>query len=77
MSPKEEVLHAISFLFDGLDGTAIEKIDRKVRELPGLEWFDLFSRFVAHHNIRKAPASWLTRRSAAATQTGSAELRPG
>jgi rubrerythrin len=77
MSPKEEVVHAIRFLFDGLDGPAIERIERKVRELPGLEWFDLFSRFVAHHNIRKAPASWMSKRSATPIQTGAAELRPG
>src|SRR3954454_14311287 len=46
MSPKADVIHAIRFLFDGLDGTAIARIEDKMRSLPGLEWFDLFTRFV-------------------------------
>jgi hypothetical protein len=29
-----------------------------MRELPGLEWFDLFTKFVKTRNIRKAPESW-------------------
>lgn len=58
MSPKSEVCHAISFLFDGMDGDASQRIDQKVRELPGLEWFDMFTRFVQENNIRKAPRSW-------------------
>ena len=61
MCSKEDVHHAIRFLFDGMDGTVIEKIDSKMRELPGLGWFDLFSRFVKRHNIRRAPASWMPR----------------
>jgi rubrerythrin len=59
MSPKSEVFHAIRFLFDGMEGVDPGSIDRKMRELPGLEWFDLFTRFVTHHQIRKAPASWI------------------
>jgi hypothetical protein len=59
MSPKSEVFHAIQFLFDGIDGEGAANVDRKMRELPGLEWFDLFGRFARHHQIRKAPASWI------------------
>lgn len=61
MCEKEESVHAIRFLFDGLDGTACAAIDRKTRELPGLEWFDLFTRFARQHNIRKSPASWFAK----------------
>jgi rubrerythrin len=59
MCSKDDVCHAIRFLFDGMDGTAVEKIERKIQELPGLGWFDLFSGFVTRHNIRRAPASWM------------------
>src|SRR5262245_12672512 len=45
MSSKEEVCHAIRFLFDGADGTAVRAIEDKVRDLPGLEWFDMFTKF--------------------------------
>jgi hypothetical protein len=65
MSERADVCHAIRYLFDGADGTAIRAIERKVRELPGLEWFDLFTRFVERHDIRRAPASWAPRRRAA------------
>jgi hypothetical protein len=65
MSPKEDVCHAIRFLFDGVDGDACGKIDRKMRELPGLEWFDLFTKFVEEHHIHRAPNAWLCRRDAA------------
>jgi hypothetical protein len=52
----------IRHLFDGLDGPYCDLIDKKMRELPGLEWFDLFTKFVREHNIRKAPDSWFPRR---------------
>lgn len=58
MSPKEEVFHTLRFLFDGQDGDAVAQIEQRVRQLPGLEWFDLFTRFVQKHDLRKAPASW-------------------
>ncbi|MFO0755452.1 MAG: acyl-ACP desaturase [Byssovorax sp.] len=58
MCPREDVLHAIRFLFDGMEGPVSGRIDAKMRELPGLEWFDLFTRFVEEHRIPKAPASW-------------------
>lgn len=77
MSPKEDVVHAVRFLFDGVDGTAIERIDRKVRELPGLEWFDLFTRFAAHHNIRKAPAVWMSKRAEAKDHAFASTLNAG
>jgi fatty acid desaturase len=66
MLDKPDVLHGIRFLFDGMEGDVIPAIEARVRELPGLEWFDLFSRFVARHQLRRAPASWLAqpRRSA-------------
>jgi len=59
MCPKEDVVHIIRFLFDGLDGTAIARIEEKIRDLPGLEWFDMFTKFAERHGIRRAPASWL------------------
>jgi len=61
MSSKADVIHVVRFLFDGMDGQDAGNVDRKMRELPGLEWFDLFTRFATQHQIRKAPASWLQR----------------
>jgi rubrerythrin len=61
MSPRPETYHAIRFLFDGVDGTAIDRIERKIRELPGLEWFDMFSKFARDNDLRRAPASWMPR----------------
>jgi hypothetical protein len=58
MSPKSEVCHVLRFLFDGADGEAIPHIEQRVRDLPGLEWFDLFTKFVRKHGIRRAPKSW-------------------
>lgn len=59
MSPKSEVYHALQFLFDGMHGSAANKIDQRVRELPGLEWFDMFSKFVVKHQIPRAPDAWI------------------
>jgi len=59
MCEKDHVLHATRFLFDGIDGDAILQIERKVRELPGLEWFDLFSKFARDNDIRAAPSAWM------------------
>jgi len=64
MCKKEDVCHAIRFLFDGNDGTAIRKIEEKIRELPGLEWFDLFAKFADQHGLSRAPASWYNHRRA-------------
>lgn len=61
MCPTEEAVHAIQFLFDGLDGPYISKIEEKVREMPGLEWFDMFTAFARRHNIGRAPDSWLAK----------------
>lgn len=61
MCPRSESIHAIRYLFDGVDGDACGAIDRKVRELPGLEWFDLFTRFARQNGIRKAPDAWFPR----------------
>ncbi len=58
MSSKEDVDHAIRFLFDGREGEAIDKVERKVRELPGLGWFDLFRKYVTKNDLRPAPDSW-------------------
>jgi hypothetical protein len=62
MSPKEDVIHIVRFLFDGLDGTSISRVESKVRALPGLEWFDLFTRFAERHAIRRAPDAWFSPR---------------
>ena len=59
MSPTEEAVHAIRFLFDGRDGAAIGHVERRMRELPGIEWFDLFTKYVVKHDIRTAPREWL------------------
>lgn len=59
MCAKEEVVHSIRFLFDGLDGEAIRRIEEKVRrDLPGLEWFDMFTKFAERYDIRRAPDHW-------------------
>ena len=72
MSPREESVHAIRFLFDGTEGTAIEKIEQKMRELPGLEWFDLFTKYANDNGIRRAPASWFPARSRTAGSAATA-----
>jgi hypothetical protein len=59
MCDTEDSIHAIRHLFDGTEGTICDLIDRKTRELPGLEWFDLMTKFAQRHNIGKAPASWM------------------
>ncbi len=59
MCPKSEVLHAIRFLFDGRDGPFVRQIEARVRELPGLEEFDMFTKFVERHDIRSAPRAWM------------------
>jgi hypothetical protein len=58
MSPKSETAHVLSYLFDGADGDTIGIIERRVRQLPGLEWFDRFSRYVVENRIGRAPDSW-------------------
>lgn len=58
MSPKAEVFHVLRFLFDGYDGDAIPHIEQRIRELPGLEWFDLFTKFVHRNDLGKAPSDW-------------------
>ncbi len=59
MSSKDDVSHSLSFLFDGHDGDGIKKIEQRIQTLPGMEWFDLFSRYVEKNGIGKAPAAWL------------------
>ncbi len=61
MCPKEESVHAIRFLFDGLDGPSIPRVEQKTRELPGLEWFNMFTEFAQRHDIRRAPDSWFNK----------------
>lgn len=58
MSSKSDVAHALQFLFDGADGTVIATIEKRIRQLPGLEWFDLLSKYVAKNGIPAAPKSW-------------------
>ncbi|MSP26393.1 MAG: hypothetical protein EXR75_14820 [Myxococcales bacterium] len=58
MSSKAEVAHALSFLFDGADGDAIEQVEKRIRALPGLEWFNLLSQYVEVNGIRRPPASF-------------------
>lgn len=59
MCPRAESIHAIRFLFDGIDGQAIGAVEAKIRQLPGLEWFDLFTTYARTHHIRSAPRAWL------------------
>ncbi|MBM4376287.1 MAG: acyl-ACP desaturase [Deltaproteobacteria bacterium] len=61
MSSKDDVAHALQYLFDGAEGTAVATIEKKIRQLPGLEWFDLLSRYVSRNGIRRAPESWFDR----------------
>lgn len=68
MCPTEEACHSLSFLFDGMDGLTISRIEAKVRELPGLEWFDMFTRFVQQNGVRKAPDAWISRRMTSARE---------
>lgn len=77
MSSKEDVNHAIQFLFDGQDGDAVDKVDRKMREMPGLEWFDLFRKFTVKQGIGRAPDSWFPRpRSEFSKSVVAATARP-
>lgn len=55
---RDYTTHTMQYLFDGVDGTGLEAIEKRVRELPGQEWFDLLSKFAATHNVRKAPRDW-------------------
>jgi rubrerythrin len=75
MSAKDEVYHALRFLFDGSEGDAIPYIEQRVRQLPGLEWFDLFTKYVRNNKIGRAPATWLASApfSASATHHDSPE----
>lgn len=61
--PHEESCHALQFLFDGAEGTAIPRIEAEVRKLPGLGWFDMFSRYVREHKVGRAPESWMPHRA--------------
>jgi hypothetical protein len=72
MSPREDSVHAIQFLFDGTDGTAIDKVEQKMRELPGLEWFDLFTKYAVDNGIKRAPASWFPAGAGTAASASSA-----
>jgi hypothetical protein len=74
MSPREESVHAIRFLFDGSEGTAIERIEQKMRELPGLEWFDLFTKYAIDNGIRRAPASWFPDRATLSSESAMAAI---
>ncbi len=58
MCSEDDAHHAIRFLFDGLDGDAIAAIEKKVQTLPGLEWFDLFTKYAEKADLRAAPSSW-------------------
>jgi hypothetical protein len=60
MCCEEDAHHAIRFLFDGLDGDAIAAVEKKVQTLPGLEWFDLFTRYAEKADLRAAPKSWFS-----------------
>lgn len=58
MSGKDEPIHVLSFLFDGYEGDDVAAIEKRIRELPGMEWFDLLTKYCKHHNIGKAPPEW-------------------
>jgi hypothetical protein len=58
MSTKEEVSHALSFLFDGSDGVDIPQIEARFQALPGLETWRGFSEYVDSNGIRRAPREW-------------------
>ena len=60
MLPREEITHTVSWLFDGMEGPIVGNIDKRMRELPGLEDFDLFTRYCHKNRVGKAPASWFS-----------------
>jgi hypothetical protein len=70
MSRKSEVIHAIQFLFDGTEGDAIAGIEKRVRELPGLEWFDMLSQYAIDNRIGRAPAEWFPTKAPSAGSNG-------
>jgi hypothetical protein len=62
MCSEDDARHAIRFLFDGLDGRAITAIEKKVQTLPGLEWFDLFTKYAERGPLTAAPSAWFNHR---------------
>jgi len=75
MCSEDDACHAIRFLFDGLEGDAIRSVEAKVQTLPGLEWFDLFTKFAHKNRIGAAPRSWFPARArATAISSSSAAL---
>ena len=63
MCSEDDAVHAIRFLFDGVDGEAIKTVEKKVQSLPGLEWFDLLTKFAEKHDIHAAPKGWFPKRA--------------
>lgn len=65
MVSRQEIIHTIRFLLDGKDGDHVRAIERKIGELPGLEKFDLFTRYCERFDVRAAPAEWFPKTGAA------------
>lgn len=53
-----EIQHTIRFLFDGMHGPIIPKIEAKIRELPGQFHFNLFTKYARKHQLAAAPVQW-------------------
>jgi len=55
---RDEICHTIRYLFDGMDGFQINKIETKIQKLPGMEGFDLFTCYARKYELRAAPKCW-------------------
>ncbi len=76
MSPTEEAHHALRYLFDGAEGEVIPAIERKIGTLPGLEGFDIFTRYVERAGLKRAPAEWLAVPPGSTPAGGTTEVAP-
>lgn len=58
MCSRDYTIHAMRYLFDGMDGAGLAQVEKKFQELPGMEWFDLLTRFAKKYDIHAAPRDW-------------------
>jgi len=76
MSPTEEAHHALRYLFDGAEGEVIPAIERKIGTLPGLEGFDIFTRYVERAGLKRAPAEWFAVPPGPTSAGGTTQVAP-
>jgi len=58
MSEKSESVHVLRYLFDGYEGDALAGVEKRIRLLPGMDWFAGLTKYCREHNITKAPQPW-------------------